>query len=97
MIVGVQFLLGKPKEIVVSGKLENENTKALLRVIRGQFLPNSVLLFASEETAKVTPLVQDRLSSRDSPARVFVCANFSCKLPSNSEIELKQALSDTLA
>jgi len=94
MIVGLQFLLGKPKEIVISGQLESDDTKALLGVIRDQFLPYSVLLLADEMVSKVSPLVKDRLPAGKNPAKVFVCSNFTCKLPSKSEIELKKALND---
>ncbi len=77
MLVALQFLLGNPKEIVVSGKIEDPATKALVEVIRNHFLPHSVLIFADEKTAKLSPLVEDRLPSPENPPRVFVCSNYS--------------------
>jgi uncharacterized protein len=94
MLVALQFLLGKPKEIVVSGKSEDPDTKALVEVIRSRFLPQSILILADEKTGRLSPLVEGRLPSPGNPSRVFVCSNFSCKLPSKTEIELTQALSE---
>ncbi len=94
LIVALQFLLGRPKEIVISGQKGEPDTKALIKVIRSVFLPNSVLMFADEKMAVVSPLMQDRLPLPEAPPRVFVCSNFSCMLPSKTEIELRQALSE---
>jgi len=94
MLVALQFLLGTPKEIVVSGESDDPATKALVEVIHNHFLPHSVLILADEKTAGISPLVKDRLPTPGSPSRVFVCSNYSCKLPSKTEIELTQALSE---
>ncbi len=94
MIVVLQFLLGSPKEIVISGNREDPATKALVTVIRDLFLPFCVLLSADDQTAGLSPLVEDRLPLRESPPRVFVCSNFACKLPSKTEIELRKALTE---
>jgi uncharacterized protein len=94
MLVALQFLLGNPKEIVISGKKEDPDTKALVKVIRGQFLPYSVLVNADHEAAKASPLVEGRLPSPNDSPKVFVCSNFVCKLPSKTEIELAKALTE---
>jgi len=94
MIVGLQFHLGKPKEIVVSGQKNDETTKTLLQVIRGEFLPNSVVLFADDKTSDISPLVRDRLPSPNDVSKVFVCSNFTCKLPSKTEADLRKALTE---
>jgi len=94
MLVALQFALGSPKEIVISGQKGQAETDVLLDVIRSTFLPNSVIVFAEEETASISPLVIDRISSDNRPPTVYVCSNFSCKLPSKTEMELRQALSE---
>ncbi len=94
MLVGLEFLLDKPKEIVISGKKGSSETRTLISVIRNKFLPNSVLIFAEKEIESISPMVQDRLYESGSRTRVFVCSNFACKLPSSNEHELANALSD---
>jgi len=94
MLVGLIFLLGSPKEIVISGQKGGAETESLLRVIRTTFLPNSVIVFAEEEISSISPLVTDRISGEDKSPIVYVCSNFSCKIPSKTEIELQKALSE---
>jgi len=94
MLVGLEFLLDKPKEIVISGSKESSETIALISIIRNKFLPNSVLIFADKKIENISPLVQDRLYDPGDKTRVFVCSNFSCKLPSSKEKELDEALND---
>lgn len=94
MIVCLQYLLGRPKEIVISGQKGDELTESLMKVIRSHFLPNSVIVLADDRTAKISPLVQDRVPTPNGVSKVFVCSNFSCKLPSKTEIELEKALTD---
>ena len=90
MLVGFEFLLDKPKEIVISGKKGSSETMALISVIRNKFLPNSVLIFAEKEIESISPLAQDRLFEPGNKTRVFVCSNFACKLPSSNEHELSK-------
>jgi uncharacterized protein YyaL (SSP411 family) len=94
MLVGLEFLLDKPKEIVISGKKGSLETEALISVIRNKFLPNSVLIFAENEIENISPLTQDRLYQPGNKTRVFVCSNFSCKPPSSNQTELLNALKD---
>lgn len=92
MITALQFLLSSPKEIVVSGRLSDSQTRSLIGVLRSRFLPNSTLLLADEGGLKISPLIQDRIPVIGDAPKVFVCSNFTCKLPSKSEIELIKAL-----
>jgi hypothetical protein len=92
MAYALQFFLGKPKEIVISGKPESNDTKELLNVIRSDFIPNSVVLFADKRLEGLTTLVQDRIPSNDEKARVFVCSNYTCKLPCVTPQELAASL-----
>lgn len=92
MLVALQFLMGPRKEIVISGMKEEPETKTLIRVIRDQFIPNSVIVLADKKTESLSPLVEGRISNANSAPKVYVCSNFSCKLPSKTVIELHEAL-----
>jgi uncharacterized protein len=92
MLVGVQFYLGNPKEIVISGNIESAQVKDFLNALHSTFLPNSVTLLATANIGKLTPLVTGRIPTESAKPRVFVCSNYACKLPSTTKEELLTAL-----
>lgn len=92
MLVALQFFLGAKREIVVSGEYGSNDTMELLKVLRSQFLPDSILVFADERIRQVSPLAQDRIAKAGEGARVYVCSNFTCKLPVASPEQVLEAL-----
>jgi uncharacterized protein YyaL (SSP411 family) len=92
MIVALDFFLHSPKEIVISGDLDNNETVALIDEVRKNFVPNSVLLFADPALEKDIPLFEGRVSGPGQEPSAYVCTNFTCKLPSKTPQELSLAL-----
>jgi uncharacterized protein len=95
-LVAVENSLGKPRQIVIAGKKDSSETKALLKEVHRHFLPNTIVILADanegqkylgerNEAVRAMSLVQGK------PA-VYVCENFTCKAPVT---DLKQ-LSDLL-
>jgi len=82
MLVGLDFYLDTPMEIVLSGDLESEDSKEMLNVIHSVYLPNKVLAFNSIDGSKKLslPILKDK-SPIDNNATVFLCENYACKLP----------------
>jgi uncharacterized protein YyaL (SSP411 family) len=85
LLSGLMFALGPGYEVVVAGVPGREDTEALLRRLRGLYLPNSVLLFrpagvADPPIAALAPFLrgQDALDGR---ATAYVCRNTACELP----------------
>ena len=96
MLVAVENSLGKPRQIVIAGKKDSPETKALLKEVHRHFLPNTIVILADanegqkylgerNEAVRAMSLVEGK------PA-VYVCENFTCKAPVT---DLKQ-LSDLL-
>jgi len=96
MLVAVENSLGKPRQIVIAGKKDSSETKALLKEVHRHFLPNTIVILADanegqkylgerNEAVRAMSLVEAK------PA-VYVCENFTCKAPVT---DLKQ-LSDLL-
>ena len=96
MLVAVENSLGKPRQIVIAGKKDLSETKALLKEVHRHFLPNTIVILADanegqkylderNEAVRAMSLVEGK------PA-VYVCENFTCKAPVT---DLKQ-LSDLL-
>ena len=96
MLVAVENSLGKPRQIVIAGKKDSPETKALLKEVHRHFLPNTIVILADanegqkylgerNEAVRAMSLVEGK------PA-AYVCENFTCKAPVT---DLKQ-LSDLL-
>jgi len=57
LLLAVDFLKQNPREIVVSGTLEDAGTRALLQAVRTTFLPQRVVALAnSSADAQLCPL-----------------------------------------
>jgi uncharacterized protein len=85
MLVALDYSLSKPRQIVIAGKKEAPETKALLKEVHRHFLPNTMLLLANSgegqkflgdknEAIRAMSLVKGK------PA-AYVCENFTCKAP----------------
>ena len=96
ILVALENSLGKPRQIVIAGKKDSAETKALLKEVHRHFLPNTIVILADanegqkylgerNEAVRAMSLVEGK------PA-AYVCENFTCKAPVT---DLKQ-LSDLL-
>ncbi len=85
MLVAVEDSLGKPRQIVIAGKKNSPETKALLKEVHRHFLPNTIVILADgsegqkylgekNEAIRAMSLVEGK------PA-AYVCENFTCKAP----------------
>src|SRR5438309_3260820 len=46
MLVALDYSLGKPRQIVIAGKIDNEDTKSLLAEVHRHFILNKILILA---------------------------------------------------
>ncbi|MGA7234832.1 MAG: thioredoxin domain-containing protein [Bryobacteraceae bacterium] len=96
MLAACEFLLSHPRQIVVAGGRESEDTKALLRAIHARFIPNRVaLLIDSEETrARLAQSVPEiaAMQSVDGRAAAYVCRDYACQLPVTNAAALAELL-----
>ena len=85
MLVAVENSLGKPRQIVIAGKRNSPETKALLKEVHRHFLPNTVVILADanegqkylgerNEALRAMSLVEGKPTA-------YVCENFTCKAP----------------
>jgi len=85
MLVAVENSLGKPRQIVIAGKKDSPETKALLKEVHRHFLPNTIVILADANAG------QKYLGERNEAVRAmslvegkpaaYVCENFTCKAP----------------
>ncbi|MFN2541833.1 MAG: thioredoxin domain-containing protein [Chthoniobacterales bacterium] len=85
MLVALDFSLAKPRQIVIAGKIDNDQTRALLREVHRHFIPNKILILADDgEGQKYLGEINGTLravSPVDGKPAAYVCENFTCKAP----------------
>ncbi len=96
LLIAYDFALGPRREIVIAGDPNADETKSLLKVIRGKFLPRSVFLLhppsrEGQEIETLAPFVKEQNLVGGKPA-AYVCENFTCKLPVATPTELEKLL-----
>jgi hypothetical protein len=97
MLVALDCSLSKPRQIVITGKKDAPETKALLKEMHRHFLPKTILLLADgvdgqkylgekNEAIRAMALV-------DGKSAAYVCENFTCKAPVTDVKALSNLLS----
>ncbi|MFQ6611135.1 MAG: thioredoxin domain-containing protein, partial [Fidelibacterota bacterium] len=86
MLQAVNFSHGPAFEILIAGRSGNHKTVELLNGIRSRFLPNTVTMLIDPEDDELKswmPLLRNYSGGDDGEPLVYVCRNFSCKLPTS--------------
>jgi len=85
MLVALDYSLSKPRQIVIAGKKDAPETKALLKEVHRHFLPKTILLLADgAEGQKYLGEKNEAvgaMSPIDGKPAAYVCENFTCKAP----------------
>jgi uncharacterized protein YyaL (SSP411 family) len=85
MLVALDYSLSKPRQIVITGKKDAPETKALVNEVHRHFLPKTIVLLADDgEGQKYLGEKNEaiRAMSRvDGKPAAYVCQNFTCKAP----------------
>ena len=94
----LDFSLGPTREIVIAGELGDDDTKALLAVVREGFAPRRVTLSRpagndGEETARLAPFTAS-MGTVEDMAAAYVCENYACHRPVTDGDELRRLLAD---
>ena len=96
LLIGVDFMLGPSREIVIAGGPDEKITRDMVAVVQRIFLPNKILLLhpggeAGEKLSALSPLVVDRKPIDGQPT-VYLCKGYACKTPLTDVGALKTAL-----
>jgi uncharacterized protein YyaL (SSP411 family) len=96
MLVALDHSLTKPRQIVIAGERNAEETRALLREVHQQYLPNKILLLA--DGGEGSAFLQEKLESLremkplDEKPTAYVCEDFTCQAPVNEPGTLRELL-----
>jgi hypothetical protein len=84
MMVAHGLAWAKPKEIVLAGPLPDPRMTEMLAAIHARFLPNAVVMRASEAPQPMPAL--------NGASTAYVCENYACNQPVCSATELENLL-----
>lgn len=96
MLAAYDFSSDTPRQIVIAGKSDSAEVRAMLDQIDVRYLPNQIVLFA--DGGKGQQFLGDRLpfvkamSFAQDRATVYVCENYACNLPTDDPTKLGQLL-----
>ncbi|MDA0990953.1 MAG: thioredoxin domain-containing protein, partial [Verrucomicrobia bacterium] len=92
LMMALECLLTKPKQIVIAGDPKSADTQAMVRAIHQHFVPNKILLLCDGETGQATLAAYSdflgRVTRLDGRATAYVCENFVCQLPTTDPEKL---------
>ena len=98
LLVALDFATNKPRQIVIAGKIDDEQTKALLAEAHRHFLPNKVLILADGGNGQKFFAEKNEaigaMSPVDGKPAAYVCENFTCKAPVTDPKALRDLLSN---
>jgi len=85
LLMAVDFAIGPSYEVVIVGNPQAEDTRAMLKTLRAQFIPNKVVLLrpGDQEMPEITRLAEftKNQMSLNGKATAYVCLNYQCQLP----------------
>ncbi len=87
LLCALDFYLSQPKQIVVAGKADAADTRAMLRTLNEQYLPNAIVILAEggesqKALVKLLPFLET-IKATDGKATAYVCINYACQLPTS--------------
>jgi len=91
MLCALSFYIHSPKEIILSGNLESEKLKEITKLVFETYIPNKVLLYATDELKNISKFISN-IVNNSSKDEVYVCEDYKCNLPTDDEDELEKLL-----
>ena len=90
----LDFYLSRPKEVAIIGDRDDATTGSLLAEVYRHYVPNRVLLGASEgDDGTGLPLLAER-RKMDGKATAYLCENYVCQLPVTDPQALARLLAE---
>jgi uncharacterized protein YyaL (SSP411 family) len=96
MLTALEFALSKPRQVVLVGDRNAEDTRALVRELNRRFVPNRVVLMLDSDEARA--FFSARLPATHGMDRIggaataYVCENYACRLPTTDPAEFERQL-----
>jgi uncharacterized protein YyaL (SSP411 family) len=96
LLCGLDLAFGPAREVVVAGRRDTPDTKAMWDVLRREYVPSIVVLFrpieeGHPEIIKLAPYTE-LMVAIEGRATAYVCSNYSCERPTTRPEELRTFL-----
>jgi uncharacterized protein YyaL (SSP411 family) len=93
---GLGLAIGPAREIVIAGRSDAPDTRAMLDALRSEFAPETVVLFRPTEQEsppilKLAPFAAPMTPVREK-ATAFVCSGFRCDLPTTDPAKMLELM-----
>jgi uncharacterized protein YyaL (SSP411 family) len=100
MLVGVDWLLQSPKQIVIDGLRDAPATRALLTEMNRHFIPRKVVILADGGTGQryfdqQLEFFRSLPSEAPEEAKAYVCQDYACRLPTGDVATFSELLSNS--
>jgi hypothetical protein len=96
MLVALDFRLRKPMLVIIAGKPDGSDTRAMIRTAHERFIPNMILLLADGNADQRSPGMFNEFIKNvtmiDGKATAYVCENHVCRLPTGDLATLRRIL-----
>jgi uncharacterized protein YyaL (SSP411 family) len=92
----LDFALSTPVEVAVVGEREAADTRALVGVVYGRYLPNKVVAGRAPDDDRLlalSPLLAGK-EARDGRPTAYVCRHYACRAPTSDLLELARQLEE---
>jgi hypothetical protein len=98
LMVSLDFAIGPSYEVVIAGNSKAEDTRAMVKALRRQFVPNKVVLLRPTETGspeidRIAEFVKNH-PSINGKATAYICQNYQCKLPTTDINKMLEMLNE---
>jgi uncharacterized protein YyaL (SSP411 family) len=92
MLVALDFQMSAKQQIVLAGKKDDADTRALVAEVHGHFLPHKVVLLADQDNGVEKSDAVRAMKPVNEKAAAYVCQNFSCQAPVTDVSALRRLL-----
>jgi uncharacterized protein YyaL (SSP411 family) len=87
LTAAIDFGQSKPKQIIIAGKANAADTRAMLRLVHERYIPNKFLILA-DGGAGQKQIVQwlrfvESMRPRDNKATAYICEDYVCRFPTS--------------
>jgi uncharacterized protein YyaL (SSP411 family) len=96
MLGACEFMAGAPREIILAGRRDSAEMRALLGELHTRFVPGKVVLLVdSVETRQALAAGIPSIAAMnplEGPARAYVCSDYTCQLPVSDPAEFAELI-----
>jgi len=92
MLVALDSLLNKPKQIIIAGRSNDETAFRMMREVLTRFIPDKVIVKIDPKDAANSITFVTKVVQSSAETMAYVCENFTCRLPVKTPEEFVKLL-----